>query len=171
MPANRSGWETAKPAHEAKKFRLAAEPKGLPISRHRAKAMGSKRHLAEPGRRRLLLRLALGLALIYGLRQHLSLRTVAHERLVALQAMSSTTTPLQTPSAERFFAPRAAQPRQRTINSDAAFDNRGDGHARRTLFPLAWPPSQVYDGVMWRRAPRLASRPSALGIATTSEPK
>ena len=76
--------------------------------------MGSKRHLAEPGRRRLLLRLALGLALIYGLRQHLSLRTVAHERLVALQAMSSTTTPLQTPSAARFFAPRAAQPPKET---------------------------------------------------------
>ena len=86
-----------------------AEPKELPVSRHRAKEMGSKRHLAEPGRRRLLLRLALGLALIYGLRQHLTLRT-AHDRLVALQALSSTTTPLQTPSAERFFAPRAAQP-------------------------------------------------------------
>ena len=52
--------------------------------------MGSKRHLAEPGRRRLLLRLALGLALVYALRQHMTLRGVAHERLVALQAMSST---------------------------------------------------------------------------------
>ncbi len=72
--------------------------------------MGSKRHLAEPGRRRLLLRLALGLALIYAIRQHLSLRAVAHERLVALQAMGSAKPLETTPSAERFFAPRAARP-------------------------------------------------------------
>ena len=42
--------------------------------------MGSKRHLAEPGRRRLLLRLALGLALIYAIRQHLSLRIIGERR-------------------------------------------------------------------------------------------
>ena len=73
--------------------------------------MGSKRHLAEPGRRRLVLRLALGLLAIYAIRQHLSLRSLAHDRLVALQAISSAGAPLEKqPSAERFFAPRAAQP-------------------------------------------------------------
>ena len=52
--------------------------------------MGSKRHLAEPGRKRLAVRLALGLLAIYAIRQHITLRNTAHERLVALQAMKST---------------------------------------------------------------------------------
>jgi hypothetical protein len=125
--------------------------------------MGSKRHLAEPGRRRLLLRLALGLALIYGLRQHLSLRSVAHDRLVALQAMKSTGTSVATPSAERFFAPRAAQPlREPSTATRRLIVAEADTLVARSI-PVTWPPSQVYDGVMWRRAPRLAAPPVGVG--------
>ena len=163
------GWETAKPAHEAKKFRLAAEPKELPISRHRAKEMGSKRHLAEPGRRRLLLRLALGLAVIYAIRQHLSLRGVAHERLVALQAMSSTTTPLQTPSAERFFAPRAARPLKEPAPATRRLIVAETDTLVARSIPVTWPPSQVYDSVLWRRAPRLAQPP--VGVGDRKDPR
>ena len=131
--------------------------------------MGSKRHLAEPGRRRLLLRLALGLALIYAIRQHLSLRAVAHERLVALQAMGSAKPLETTPSAERFFAPRAAQP----LKEPAAATRRLVIAETDTLVarssPIAWPPSQVYDSVMWRRAPRLAQPP--VGVGDRKDPR
>ena len=49
--------------------------------------MGSKRHLAEPGRRRLIVRLVLGLAAIYALRQHITLRAVAEQRGFEVQVL------------------------------------------------------------------------------------
>ena len=125
--------------------------------------MGSKRHLAEPGRRRLIVRLVLGLAAIYALRQHITLRAVAEQRLMELQALRSPGAPPATPSFKNFFAPRAAQP----LKEPAAATRRLIVAETDTLVarstPIAWPPSQVYDSVMWRRAPRLAAPPVGVG--------
>ena len=105
----------------------------------------------------------LGLALIYGLRQHISLRTVAHDRLVALQTLKHTGTVQELPSAERFFAPRAAQPPKEPSTATRRLIVAETDTLVARSSPIAWPPPQVYDGVMWRRAPRLAAPPVGVG--------
>ncbi len=131
--------------------------------------MGSKRHLAEPGRRRLIVRLVLGLAAIYALRQHITLRAVAEQRLLELQALRSPGAPPATPSFKNFFEPRAALPlKEPSIATRRLIVAETDTLVARST-PIAWPPPQVYDGVMWRRAPRLAAPP--VGVGDRKDPR
>jgi len=126
--------------------------------------MGSKRHLAEPGRRRVcLVRLALGLAALGALSCYKQQRDLAEARRVALEA------------AERRLAQRDTAPLvERRPGAAVRVDRPGAGRrlvvaeadtlAQRSI-PLPWPPAKTYDGAAWRSG-RLATPPIGVGDRT-----
>lgn len=125
--------------------------------------MGSKRHLAEPGRRRVLLaRLGLGLAALGALSCYKQQRDLAEARWVALEAAERRlaqrdTAPLfeRRPSA---ITPPPLQAIRRLVVAEA------DTLAQRSI-PLPWPPAKTYDGAAWRSG-RLAAPPIGVGDHT-----